>query len=290
VINNKMKNSHLPKISIVTPSYNQAEFIEKTILSVLGQEYPNLEYIIIDGGSTDGSVDIIKKYENRITYWVSEPDEGQAHAIRKGFGKCTGDILAWLNSDDVYIPGAFIEVAERFKKGDCDFVYGDELMIDSDDKVIGERPQLPFPGKLGLPFFIYGGFWIYQPASFWTRDLYERSGGIDKSYRFTMDPDLFIRFAMMNAKFEYIKVPVINFRLHESSKTCTIQEVRVKERNELIDKYKGNVPGCFRSKLIMKSLGKLYFFRHLFCGNFSYFFDELLCKLGLKKKHPLMPY
>src|SRR5215204_5758135 len=106
----------LPKISIVTPSYNQAEFIEETILSVINQNYPNLEYIVIDGGSTDGSVEIIKKYEQYFSYWVSEPDKGHADALNKGFAKATGEVMAWINSDDKYFPWTFATVAEVYSQ------------------------------------------------------------------------------------------------------------------------------------------------------------------------------
>ena len=118
-----MKN--FPKISIVTPSYNQAEFLERTILSVLNQDYPNLEYIIIDGGSTDGSVEIIKKYEKYLAYWVSEKDKGQSDAINKGFQKSTGDILAWLNSDDTYLSGTLFKVVKAFQENpNADLIFG----------------------------------------------------------------------------------------------------------------------------------------------------------------------
>jgi glycosyltransferase involved in cell wall biosynthesis len=120
-----------PKISIVTPSFNQGQYIEETILSVLSQNYPNLEYIIIDGGSTDDTVEIIKKYESRITYWVSEPDRGQSHAINKGLQKCTGEIFNWLNSDDWYMPGALFDVANAFRiNSRAQFVSGYENHVE----------------------------------------------------------------------------------------------------------------------------------------------------------------
>ena len=125
-----------PKISIITPSYNQGEFLERTILSVIEQNYPNLEYIIIDGGSTDGSVDIIQKYADKLAYWISEKDNGQTHAINKGFKKATGEIVAWLNSDDELCEGALMAVASVFMEHDeADFVFGNQYSIDSNGKI-----------------------------------------------------------------------------------------------------------------------------------------------------------
>ena len=175
------KNPCLPKMSIVTPSYNQAEFLEKTILSILNQNCPNLEYIIIDGGSTDGSVEIIKKYEKYLAYWISEKDNGQAHAIKKGFEKSTGQILAWLNSDDTYLPGALFKIARVFQNNpDADLVFGNIYHIDSLDRRIGE---LGFT-KFNFSTLIYGGGNLHQTGAFWTRGIYDKIGGINPKYKF----------------------------------------------------------------------------------------------------------
>ena len=126
-----------PKISIVSPSFNKREFIERCILSVLNQNYPNLEYIIIDGGSTDGSVEIIKKYEKYLTFWVSEPNNGQVNAINKGLHKTTGEITAWLNSDDFYYPGVFVKAAKEFLKNpNIDLLYGDSVLVSEKGKAL----------------------------------------------------------------------------------------------------------------------------------------------------------
>src|SRR6188508_319880 len=177
----------LPRISIVTPSYNQGRFIEQTIRSVVDQGYPNLEYIIIDGGSKDGTVDIIRRYEKRLAYWVSENDRGAADAISKGFARATGEVFAYLNSDDVYLPGALQTIAHVMRDPAIDVAFGNMYWMDTDGKTIGERRQTRFT-RLG---YLFGGSDLMQPATFWRKDLYFKSGGIDPSYRFTFDTDLF---------------------------------------------------------------------------------------------------
>lgn len=283
------KDPSWPKISIVTPSYNQAKFLEKTVLSVLNQNYPNLEYIILDGGSNDRSIEIIKKYEKYLTYWVSEPDKGQADAINKGFKKSTGEIMAWINSDDFYTDNTFKKVAKVFKIYDCDVAYGDEYLIDIEDEIIGERRQLPFPKRLGLAFFVYGGFWVYQPASFWSRELYEKVGGVNPNYNFAMDNDLFIRFSIEKALFKYIKGHVVCFRFHISSKTCTIRDVHGEERHEQMRKYGSKVCKIFRSKFLMRNLGRFYLMWHIRSGNVLFVLRKVAYKLNLIKRHPLVP-
>ncbi|MCO6502680.1 MAG: glycosyltransferase, partial [Acidimicrobiales bacterium] len=164
-----------PRISVVTPSYNQARFLEATMESIHSQGYPNLEHIVIDGGSTDGSVEIIERYADRLAYWVSEPDNGQTDAIAKGFAMTTGEILCWLNSDDLWEPWTLAEVARYFAEHpDVEFVYGDSIWIDDEDRVIKPKREHGFSRFV----FNYAFNFLPQPSTFWRRGLYERVGGI----------------------------------------------------------------------------------------------------------------
>ena len=208
----------VPKISIITPSYNQGQFLEETILSVLNQDYPNLEYIIIDGGSTDNSVDIIKQYEDRLTYWVSEKDRGQTHAINKGFHKCTGDILHWLNSDDVLLPGSLDLVAGFFEQHpDIDCVIGDLEVIDPNGQFLVIKKAIPFGFKTAL----YTSCLVPQPSTLFTRRAWEKTGDLDISLYYQMDFEYFLRMAKAGVKFGLLKKPLAKFRLHADSKTVS---------------------------------------------------------------------
>ncbi len=182
----------LPRITVVTPSYNQEQFIEYTLRSVLNQEYPNLEYIVIDGASTDGSVDIIRRYAGHLAYWVSEPDEGQTDALIKGFSRATGNIFCYLNSDDLFEPGTLREVAKFFlEHRKARAVYGDSIWIDVEGRPIKPKKEHPFNRFIWL----YDYDFIPQPSTFWRRDIYEKVGGLDPAFQLAMDADLFIRFA-----------------------------------------------------------------------------------------------
>jgi glycosyltransferase involved in cell wall biosynthesis len=206
-----------PRITVVTPSYNQSPFIEATIRSILDQEYPNLEYIIVDGGSTDRSVDIINRYQKHLALCVSEGDTGPADALTKGFGHATGSILAYLNSDDLYLPGTLHHVAKAFQGGYADVVYGNTYWIDGEGRLLGERRQTALD-RLG---YLYGGYDLQQPATFWTREIYEKSGGIDPTYHFAFDMDLFCRFALQRARFRHINQFLASFRIHDKAKSST---------------------------------------------------------------------
>jgi glycosyltransferase involved in cell wall biosynthesis len=217
-------------VSIVTPSYNQGDFLEETIRSVLLQGYPELEYIIVDGGSTDQSVPIIRKYEQWLTHWVSEKDRGQADAISKGLRLATGEIGAWLNSDDVYQPGALQQVAGKFKETPHpDVVYGNLYLTDEGSRFIDEIRKTRFL-KLG---FLYGAFFIHQPASFWRISMLRDIGGVDSDFTFEMDTDLLFRFVRAKARFTFVRAFLAAFRLHPSSKTSTILHISDEEMDKL---------------------------------------------------------
>ncbi len=204
-----------PRITIVTPSFNQGRFLARTIQSVLSQEYDNLEYIIVDGGSTDESHDILRRYGDRLTNWISEPDHGQADAIVKGFRLSTGDIMAWLNSDDLLLPNSLATVAAYFtQSNDIQMIYGDCVVIDEHDQFLGIVEQIP----ARFETLLYGGHIINQEAVFWKRELYEKVGGLNKTLQYALDYDLWVRMAR-HTKPHHVPTILSAFRFHQPQKS-----------------------------------------------------------------------
>lgn len=236
--------SDWPKISIVTPLFNQAEFLERTIQSVLNQGYPNVEYIIIDGGSTDRSVEIIKKYEKYLAYWASEPDRGQADAINKGFLKSTGDILAWQNSDDIYLPNAFFAAAEVFRNHPAaSLVFGNIKFIDEGDRECGELRFVPFSRRA----LIYEGTMLANQAAFWRRELFLTAGLLDVSLTFCMDYEFFLR-ASLYGRFKLIRRFLGAFRLHRKSKSSALSHIGMREHAEVVRRFKMRTEGSRKAR------------------------------------------
>lgn len=213
--------SEKPLISIVTPSFNQAEFLRLTIESVLSQDYPNLEYIVMDGASTDGSVEIIEKFESQISYWESIPDKGQTDAINKGFARAKGKYIAWLNSDDVYQPGAVAEAVSYLEAHpEVGLVYGDCDFIDAQGRRIGQFPA----AQTDLSRLKRGYVHIPQQASFFRGDLWKKVGPLDPSFYFAMDYDLWVRLAGQ-APIVYLPGRTwASFRLHGDAKTIAADD------------------------------------------------------------------
>ena len=226
-----------PKISVVTPTYNQGKFIEQTINSVLNQQYPNLEYIIVDGGSTDETPEILDKYKEQFDHLISEPDEGQSDAINKGMNLTTGEILTWLNSDDLFTPGTLYAMAMGFWKSKADMVVGTVQLLQG-DKIVSEHLTSCDNGPLRLPELLdlennwLKGRFFYQPELMFTRDLWERSGGyVDTELYYSMDHELWLRFAVAEAKLHVIGRPTVIYRVHDEQKTHDDYQPELREVN-----------------------------------------------------------
>jgi glycosyltransferase involved in cell wall biosynthesis len=211
--------TRLPRITVITPSYNQGAFIEQTIQSVLSQGYPDLEYIVMDGASTDNTLDVLRKYDGRLT-WISEQDRGQSHAINKGFRMATGDVVAFLNSDDLYLPGALQTVGQYFASHpESAWLTGRCHIIDQDNRVI--RKGITRYKNLWLRFASYQTLqitnYISQMATFWRREVIEREGEIDESLHYSMDYDFWLRVGR-HYKLIVIDPYLACFRIHATSK------------------------------------------------------------------------
>jgi glycosyltransferase involved in cell wall biosynthesis len=226
----------LPKLTVITPSLNQVQFLQETLHSVLNQHYPHLEYIVIDGASTDGSVDVIRNHEHYLAYWISEPDNGQAHAINKGIARATGDIIAFLNSDDLYLPGAFKAVANHFQSHPfCQWLCGDTIVFGDQDPTRLIRAAVPKSAAHCLS-------WAYkapQPGMFWKREIMH--SGFREQWRYAFDHELYVRLLLAGHKCEHLPLPLAAYRLHSESKTVAEAQGFGKEFDAIAEIHEGHL-------------------------------------------------
>lgn len=226
-----------PLISVITPSFNQGPFIERTLQSVLSQNIKNYEYIIMDGGSTDETISILKCYNNKLK-WISEPDKGQSHAVNKGIQQTDGEIIAWLNSDDIYYPRTLETVARFFSAyPEYDVLYGDANHIDENDGIIEKYDTHPWDTEL-LRNICY----LCQPATFFRRSVLERFGALDETLQYCMDYELWLRLSQHNVRFYYLNQTLAGSRLHKQTKTLGSRLRVHKEINDMFRQKFSTVP------------------------------------------------
>lgn len=283
LLDNKEK---FPKISIITPSYNQGEFIEETLLSVIFQGYPNLEYIVIDGGSADESVEIIKKYEPWISYWISEPDNGQTHAINKGLEKATGDIIAYLNSDDLYQPETFQIVVDFFNDNpDVDMVFGDIVHIDRDSNILSKISREP----INIEQFYGCCFYIPQPTVFLRKNIVVKIGAFDETLNLGMDLDYWMRLSFQG-KIVYLSEILASARIYPEAKSSDLSVNYLEEHLKILDKNKKNIVKIHNSDdLLRNSYSSVYFsggLKYLKCGNFVYGLKQIINSMNYNFRKP----
>jgi len=265
----RVDDINLPKISIITPSFNQGQYIEETIRSVLLQDYPNLEYIIIDGGSSDDTLRILKKYDSWIT-WISEPDEGQTNAINKGLKMASGEILAYLNSDDIYEPGTFYTIAHTFvERGDIAMIYGDVMHIDENSDFIEYHET----GEMDKERYMSGAFYLPQPSVFFRKCVLKTLGYFDEKLHLGMDFDYWLRI-ILTLKALYVHQTFAKARIYRLAKSNALDYRYLQERIYILDKiFRDYKLEAFRKKVY----GYTYFNGALIFMKRHFFRDAFRC-------------
>lgn len=240
-----------PKLSIITPSLNQAAYVERTLRSVLDQEYPNLEYIVVDGGSSDGSVEIIKRYEDRLAWWVSEPDHGQTDAINKGLRRATGDIVAYINSDDYYLPGAFEAAVAALDGAPESWAVGASRFVDVHDELNHVwEPRRPSGSRA---WWILRPWGAPQPSSFWRREAFDRHGLFREDMHYVFDTEFQLRLALAGEPPALIPGELAVRMEHEEAKSWDVRPFR-EEQARFVDIFK---PVLSRRERFVLAFGRL---------------------------------
>ena len=256
--------NNIPKITIVTPSYNQGEFIERTIQSVLNQNYPNIEYIICDGGSTDNTIEILNKYSSQISWWCSEKDNGQTDAINKGMKRATGDIVCWINSDDVLLPNSLDYVGNFFRENtDIDFIMGISLEIDKYDNICKKTHTI-----LTKWMALRGAYNINQQGMFWRRTVFERIGYLDATYHACMDAEFTIRIIENSIKYKVVNKALGAIRVYQGTKTSLGGAIWEKDWEKIKKTYGGYVRTKFSITFVIYAVIK--FVRGYYINDFLF--------------------
>ena len=218
----------MPKVSIVTISFNQARFLERAIRSVVEQDYPDVEYIVVDPGSTDGSREIIERYRSKISKAILDPDHGPANGLNKGFAAATGEIFAYINADDAFLPGAFQKAVSAFRaQPQADVIYGHSYIVDGDGKVVRRSRSVPF----NLRGYAYGGVIVMQQSTFFRRRAYELAGGFNEANRITWDGELLVDMAMKGCRFAMVDDYWSIFAIYPGSITFTVKRNQLFKTN-----------------------------------------------------------
>lgn len=266
-----------PKLSIITPSLNQVDFIEQTICSVLDQGYPCLEYIIIDGGSTDGTLNVIGKYSRYLAYWVSEPDGGQSQAINKGLHASTGALVGWQNSDDYYLPGSFHKVANAFHTVDADVYYGHKYNVDTAGQIMRAQCYVPY----SLHSNVYEGMVMANQSAFWRKELLEQVGYLDEKLHYAMDYEFFLRLGVSGFRFCLINDWLGCLRVHGGTKSLQFGD-RWEQELHYADERNGIRRSAVRLNRALSRVRRLYYYIHQ--GNLSYLVS------GIWRRFKQVPY
>ncbi|MGD0830833.1 MAG: glycosyltransferase family 2 protein [Terracidiphilus sp.] len=264
----------LPKITVVVPSFNQAKYLELTLRSILDQNYPELELIVIDGGSKDESPDIIRKYEQHLKFWCSEPDGGQTQGIMKGFAHATGEILCFLNSDDLFESGALREVGEYFAAHPgVDAVFGDTLWIDTEGNALRKQKEIPFNRSLWLYTYNY----IPGMSMFWRRTIYDRAGGFNPALQLAFDADLWIRFSD-HGSIKHVARQWSRMRFYPEQKNRRLRDQSDREDLQIRARYWKNQKAPRTLYLRRKAAICIRFVWRLFTGCYSWGYRRFLEK------------
>jgi glycosyltransferase involved in cell wall biosynthesis len=225
-----------PKLTVITPSFNQAAFLERTVRSVLDQGYENLEYIVVDGGSSDGSKEILERYDDRIAWWVSEPDDGQTDALNKGVRKATGDVIAYINSDDHYLPGAFETAIAALERSDALWMAGSVVFLDPSDRRLGDWKPEP-PATRGRWWWVLGPWGVPQAATFWRRECFDRYGLFREDMDYVFDTEFGLRLAFAGHMPAMVEAPLAARVLHEDAKSADRSHFEV-EQGRFVELYR----------------------------------------------------